>query len=197
MQGIVKLLLRVPLLLAMAWLTLESIAAYTCRYKEGYPLWPLLGLATAFWAYTRLRPEKSAPARVVNYDGQSLESTLFLLFALVSSAVVLNFRDEEALQPLWFLHMAILTFFQLLIPYLAGRPFLRAQAWVTAVAGFVLLGLLWMGTDLGCCDFLNGLRHPTPRKTAWVWHSPLSALATPTENFSVTSVRQHPSPTRF
>ncbi len=159
----VKLFLRIPLLLAMVWLALEAIVAYACRFKQGYPLWPLLGLAGCFWAYTRLRPDYSQPKPVV-YDGQSLESTLFLALAVTGSAVVLHGRGEQAWTPVWFLHMAVLTFFQLLVPYLAGRPFARAQASVTAIAAFLLLGLLWKGSDLGCCSVADLIRPPAPVK---------------------------------
>ena len=183
-RGAVKLLLRIPLLLAMVWLALEAVVAYTCRFERGYPLWPLLGLAGCFWAYTRLRPDHSKP-RAVTYDGQSLESMLFLLLAVVGSAVVLNARGEKALEPLWYLHMAVLTFSQLLIPYLAGRPFVRAQALVTAAMAFLLLGLLWKGSDLGCCSVTDLLRNPkpawkgllaTPRKTAYPTSLPTARL---------------------
>jgi hypothetical protein len=141
----------------MVWLALEAVVAYTCRFKDGYPLWPLLGLASCCWAYTRLRPNHTKPRAVV-YDGQSLESTLFRFLAAVGSAVVLNVRGEKALEPLWYLHMAVLTFSLLLIPYLIGRPFVRARALVTACSAFLLLGLLFIGDDLGCCSVTDLLR---------------------------------------
>lgn len=142
-----KLLARIVLLLLVLYLAFEALVAYVFDYRHGYPLWPLLGMGTGFWAYLSLRPPH-VRARMVAADIHSLDSFLFFLLAIAGAAFVLHMRGQEAMTPLWGLHLVILTFFLLLFPSIIAYPFVKWQSPVTMVAVFILLGLLWKGEKL-------------------------------------------------
>ena len=141
-----KLILRGLLVVAMFILAGWALHVYAFDYTHGYPLLPLLALAVCFWACLRLRP---AHARAVTFhQAQSVDSVLFLILALLGSTFILKMRGETSFQPQWFLRLATLTLFMLLVPYMAAFVFTRRHITVSAVVTLILLGLLWKGTEL-------------------------------------------------
>ena len=131
----------------MAYLACVTVVRYVFAFDDGYPIAPLIGVALSFWAFVELRPPHQQPKPVV-YTGQSLNSVLFLILAFISAAFILGLRNEVAFTTSWSVHLATLTFFQLLLPYVISHPFIRAQSIVAAIATLVLVAILWKGTTM-------------------------------------------------
>lgn len=139
-----KLLARIILLLLVLGLAFEALVAYVFEYRQGYSLWPLLGMGLAFWGYLSLRPSHKRP-RMMAADVHSMDSFLLFLLTIAGAAFVLYMRGQEAFTLSWGLNLVILIFFLLLFPSVIAYPFVKRQSAVTMVVVFILLALLWKG----------------------------------------------------
>ena len=140
-----RLSLRILLFIAMCHLACVTVVRYVFAFDDGYPITPLLGVGACFWAFVELRPPHRPPKPVI-YTGQSLNSILFLVLAMISATFILGLRNEVAFSTPWCLHFATLTFFQLLLPYIASSGFGRTQNAVATVATLTLVAMLWKGS---------------------------------------------------
>ncbi len=131
----------------MLWFAIQACVQYAFEFGQGYSLLPLAGLCACLWAYNRLRPAYLA-SKSVTYVNQSADPLLLLLLSAIGAAFFLQLRGEHAFQPLWFVHLATLTLFQLLIPYMIATLFSRRQTLASAIAVLFLLGMMWKGTEL-------------------------------------------------
>ncbi|MEI6349564.1 MAG: hypothetical protein WCP06_00490 [Verrucomicrobiota bacterium] len=141
-----KTLIRLPLFLVMLWLTCHSVFRYGFDFREGYPIWPLVGLAICFRAYVRVGDSYPVP-RPVMFVGSMIDSILLFFLALLASLFLLQLRHEHAFTPVWMLHLSILICFQLLVPWIAAYTFGGSKTAVTTLVSILLILTLWKGSD--------------------------------------------------
>lgn len=157
-----KLLFRILLLLGMLFLAYQTSIRYAFAFHDGYPILPLIALGFCFTTYVKLRPPH-APNPMA-YDSRSTDPILILLLAVSASAYLLNVRGEHAFTLIWFLHLCSLTFFALLVPFIAGYASGRAKNIVATLTALLLAVMFWKGTEMnsqrskmsqGSCEFEN------------------------------------------
>ena len=181
----VKSFLRILLLAGICRFAYDAVVSYVFAFDEGYPFAPLLGMAACFWAFLQLRSPYSPPRPVV-YQGLSPNSALFVTLSALAAAFILEIRRESALTNTWCLHFAALTFFQLLIPFIASYAFIRVQTAVAATITFLLVAMLWRGTEMN-----RSARFPVEHTEAGL--CPATSIVIPAAN----PVQTRPKPGAF
>ena len=141
-----KPLLRISLFLGMLWLAYHTSLLYAFSFEDGYPLYPVILLGFCFSAYVRLRPP-SAPRPVV-YTSRCIDPLMILILAVLSCAFLLDERGEKPYTLNWFVHMSVLTYFAMLIPFMMGYASGRAKTIVATLTALILAAMFWKGTEM-------------------------------------------------
>lgn len=131
----------------MLWFSYRTSLRYAFAFEDGYPLYPMIVLGACFSAYVRLRP-RGAPRPVV-YTSRDIDPLILSALALLSCAFLLEYRGEEAFTLTWFVHLSVLTYFAMLIPYIAGYASGgKAKPVMATLTALVLAAMFWYGTEL-------------------------------------------------
>jgi hypothetical protein len=142
----VKPLLRISLFMGMLWLTYLTSLRYAFGFEDGYPLYPVILLGLCFSVYVRLRPPH-APRPVV-YTSRDIDPLMIFVLAVLSCAYLLDQRGEKPYTVTWFLHLSVLTYFALLIPFIMGVASGRAKTVVATLTALILVAMFWRGTEV-------------------------------------------------
>ena len=130
----------------MLWLAYLTSLRYAFAFEDGYPLYPVILLGFCFSAYVRLRPPNTP--RPVVYTSRDIDPLMVLVLAVLSCAYLLDQRGETPYTLTWFLHMSVLTYFAMLIPFILGYASGRAKTVVVTLAALILAAMFWKGTEI-------------------------------------------------
>lgn len=140
-----KPLFRIAIFLGILWLAYLTSLRYAFAFEEGYPLYPVILLGLCFSAFARLRPPHTP--RPVVYTSRDIDPLMIFVLAVLSCAFLLDQRGEKPYTMTWFLHMSVLTYFALLIPFIMGSVSGRAKTVVATLTALILAAMFWKGTE--------------------------------------------------
>jgi hypothetical protein len=128
----------------MLWTAYQTSLLYAFNFEDGYPIYPVIVLGVCFSAFVRLRPP-GAPRPVV-YTSRDVDPFMIFVLAVMSCAFLLDHRGEKPFTLTWFVHMSVLTYFAMLIPFITGYASGKGKKVVATLTALALATMFWKGT---------------------------------------------------